>query len=80
MENFISAITYSCPDGLTSDSLPPPSAAVRKGGSDADVITKFYGMDRLPNRPFAQWRHFPTMSRILFVFPFIFKFGNLSEV
>ena len=32
MENFISAITYSCPDGLTSDSLPPPSAAVRKGG------------------------------------------------
>ena len=26
------------------------------------------------NRPFARWRHFTTTTRILFVFPFIFKF------
>ena len=32
------------------------------------------------NRPFAQWRHFITTTRILVVFPFIFKFGNSSEV
>ena len=32
------------------------------------------------NRPFAQWFHFTTTARILFVFPFIFKFGNLSEL
>ena len=32
------------------------------------------------NRPFARWRHFATMTRIIFVFPFIFKFDNLSEV
>ena len=30
------------------------------------------------NRPFAQWRHFTTSTRILFVFPFTFKFGNPS--
>ena len=30
------------------------------------------------NRPFAIWRHFATTTRILFVFPFIFKFGNPS--
>ena len=32
------------------------------------------------NRPFARWRHFTTSTRIIFVFPFIFKFDNLSEV
>ena len=32
------------------------------------------------NRPFARWRHFTTTTRILFVFPFIFKFCNPSEV
>ena len=32
------------------------------------------------NRPFARWRYFTTTTRILFVFPFIFKFGNPSEV
>ena len=32
------------------------------------------------NRPFARWRHFTTTARILHVFPFIFNFGNLSEV
>ena len=32
------------------------------------------------NRPFAQWFHFTTTARILFVFPFIFKFGTLSEL
>ena len=32
------------------------------------------------NRPFARWRHFTTTTRIIFVFPFIFKFDNLSEV
>ena len=32
------------------------------------------------NRPFARWRHFTTTTRILFVFRFIFKFGNPSEV
>ena len=31
------------------------------------------------NRP-ASWRHFTTTTRILVVFPFIFKFGNPSEV
>ena len=29
MENFTSAITYFSPDGLTSDSLPPPPAPIR---------------------------------------------------
>ena len=33
-----------------------------------------------PNRSFAWWRHFATMTRILFVFLFIFKFGNPSEI
>ena len=28
------------------------------------------------NWPFAQWRHFTTTTRILFVFHFIFTFGN----
>ena len=32
------------------------------------------------NRPFARWRHFTSTIRILFVFPFIFKFFNPSEV
>ena len=33
-------------------------------------------------RPFAPglWRHFATTTRILFVFPFTLKFGNISEV
>ena len=29
MQNVTSAITYSSPDGLTSDSLPPPPASQR---------------------------------------------------
>ena len=32
------------------------------------------------NAPFARCRHFTTTTRILYVFPFIFKFGNPSEV
>jgi len=32
------------------------------------------------NRPLARWRHFTTMTTILFVFPFTFKFGNPSEL
>ena len=32
------------------------------------------------NRPFARWCHLTTTTRILFVFPFIFKFGNPGEV
>ena len=32
------------------------------------------------NRTFARWRHFTTTTRILFVFPFVFKFCNPSEV
>ena len=28
------------------------------------------------NRPFARWRHFTTTTRILFVFPFMFKFDK----
>ena len=32
------------------------------------------------NRPFARWHHFTTTTKILFVFPFIFKFGNPSEL
>ena len=31
-------------------------------------------------RPFAHWRHSTTTTRILFVFPFVFKFCKLSEV
>ena len=31
-------------------------------------------------RPFAQWHHFSTTTRMLFAFSFIFKFGNPSEV
>ena len=38
-------------------------------------LTLFYA-----NRPFARWRHFTTTTRILFVFPFVFKFGIPSEV
>ena len=29
-------------------------------------------------RPLARWRHFTTITRILFVFLFIFKFDNIS--
>ena len=32
------------------------------------------------SRPLERWRHFTTTTRIRFVFPFIFKFGNPSEV
>ena len=32
------------------------------------------------NRPFSRWRHFTPTTRILFVFSFIFKFGNPREV
>ena len=32
------------------------------------------------NRPFSQCRHFDTTTRMLFVFPVIFKFGNPCEV
>ena len=35
---------------------------------------------KLSNRPFARWRYFTTTPRILFVFLFIFKFGNPSEI
>ena len=37
-------------------------------------------MEQTNNRPFARWRHFFTTTRILFVFLFIFKFGNPSEI
>ena len=39
-----------------------------------------YSRKQIANRPFARWRHFTTTTRILFVFPFIFKFFNPSEV
>ena len=32
------------------------------------------------NRPCARWRRFTATTTILFVFPFIFKFCNPSEV
>ena len=32
------------------------------------------------NRPFARWRHFTTTTRIIFVFPFIFRLDNLSNL
>ena len=32
------------------------------------------------NRPFARWRHFTNTTGIPQVFPFIFNFGNPSEV
>lgn len=31
------------------------------------------------NRPVAKWRHFTTMTRILFIFPFMFNFGNQKQ-
>ena len=40
----------------------------------------FYSVLSRENRPFARWRHFTTMTRILFVFLFIFKVGSPSEV
>ena len=48
MKNFTSAITYSSPDGLTPDFLPP-SPVFKDGRSYADVITNFSPMDRLRN-------------------------------
>ena len=30
------------------------------------------------NRPFERWCHFTNMTRILYVFPFIFKFSDPS--
>ena len=32
------------------------------------------------SRSLERWRHFTTTTRIRFIFPFIFKFGNPSEV
>ena len=43
MENFTSAITYSSPDGLTSDSLPHPPASVRTGGRTLTSQPNFLG-------------------------------------
>ena len=40
-------ITYSSPDGLTPDSLPPPQRVY--GRTYADVITKISRIDSLPN-------------------------------
>ena len=31
------------------------------------------GLNKRQNRPFARWRHFTTTTRIVFVFPFMFK-------
>ena len=44
------------------------------------VLLQLYDFVQRVSRPFARWRHFNTTTRILFVFPFIFKFGNPSEV
>ena len=38
------------------------------------------GLNKRLNRPFARWRHLTTTTRIIFVFPFTFKFCNPSEV
>ena len=35
---------------------------------------------QFPSRSLERWRHFTTTTRIRFVFPFIFKFGNPSDV
>ena len=43
MGNFTSAIKYSSPDGLTSDSLSPTPSVCTDGRSYADVITNFLG-------------------------------------
>ena len=43
------------------------------------VLLQFYNFVQRVNRPFARWRYFTTTTRLLFVFPFIFKFGNPSE-
>ena len=37
------------------------------------------GFELGPNRRFAWWRHFTNITRIFFVFSFIFKFGYPSE-
>ena len=44
------------------------------------TIYRLEGLNKRLNRPFARWRHFTTTIRILFIFPFIFKFCNPSEV
>ena len=45
------------------------------------IIYKFFLLFRVKcglNRPFARWRH-TTTTRILFVFPFIFKLGVIID-
>ena len=37
-------------------------------------------MNSIQIRHLSAWRHFTSTTRMLFVFPFIFKFGNPSEV
>ena len=56
----------------------PAHKRAREGGhrntcKDTTVFSK-----PPPNRPFARWRHFTNTTSILYVFPFIFKFGDPS--
>ena len=44
------------------------------------TIYRLEGLNKRLNKPFGWWRYFTTTTRILFVFPFIFKFCNPSEV
>ena len=80
---FVTAVTR----GFFSRSLPDRgSAAVsqpttgKKPSGTQDTPTQNNPKNQMVNRPFAQWRHFTTTTRILFVFPFTFKFGNPNEV
>ena len=80
---FVTAVTR----GVFSRSLPDRgSAAVsqtttgKKPSGTQDTPTQNNPKNQMVNRPFAQWRHFTTTTRILFVFPFTFKFGNPNEV
>ena len=59
--------------------ISQPTTGKKPSGTQ-DTPTQNHPKNQMVNRPFARWRHFTTTTRILFVFPFTFKFGNPSEV
>ena len=86
-KSYGSAVRNCRDQRVFSRSLPDRgSAAVsqpttgKKPSGTQDTPTQNNPKNQMVNRPFAQWRHFTTTTRILFVFPFTFKFGNPNEV
>ena len=82
---FVTAVTR----GFFSRSSPDPGFAAQSSlpttGKKALwhpglTPTQNHPKNQIVNRPFAQWHHFTTTTRILFVFPFTYKFGNPNEV